>query len=266
MRVVLIQAEVDHRPPFAERVAAMGEAVVSHAARHRAGLVLLPELWATGFFNFDDYARTAEPLTGPAVRALGAAARAASVHLHAGSLVERGEEGRLHNTSLLFGPDGGLLHSYRKVHLFGHRSRESALLSAGTTVRCADSALGRLGLSACYDLRFPELYRALVDDGARVLLVTAAWPAGRIAHWRLLVQARAVENQAWVVAGNAAGAHAGVRAGGGSLVVDPWGRVVAEAGPEAAVLVADVDPALADRTRAEFPALADRRIPVRPPD
>src|SRR5829696_1373867 len=159
MRVTLIQTDVDARRPYAERVAAVAGQV---AASGDADLVLLPELWATGYFAFDDYAATAEPLAGPTCAALSAAAAAAGVHLHAGSIVERsGDE--LFNTSLLFGPDGRLLQTYRKVHLFGYGSREVSLLSAGSAAGAVPTALGSLALSTCYDLRFPELYRLQVD-------------------------------------------------------------------------------------------------------
>ncbi|MFJ3811248.1 nitrilase-related carbon-nitrogen hydrolase [Streptomyces sp. NPDC090073] len=257
MRAVLIQADVDHTRPFAERVAALCERIL---AQRGADVVVLPELWATGYFAFDDYASTAEPLDGPLARALGKAAAGAGVHLHAGSIVERDADGRLFNTSLLFGPDGTLLHAYRKVHLFGHRSKESALLAPGDTVRALETGVGRVGLAACYDLRFPELFRVLADDGAALLLVAAAWPAERIDHWKLLVRARALENQAWVLACNAAGRQGEVALGGTSLVVDPYGRTVAEAGTGDTVLTAPVDPDEAARARAGFPALADRRI------
>ncbi|MFI1166973.1 carbon-nitrogen family hydrolase [Streptomyces sp. NPDC020801] len=259
MRAVLIQADVDHSRPLEQRVAALCDTVV---AQRRADLVILPELWATGYFAFDDYDRTAEPLDGPTARALSRAAADAGVHLHAGSVVERGPGGRLSNTSLLFGPDGTLLHAYRKVHLFGHRSKESALLEPGDTVQALNTGIGRVGLAACYDLRFPELFRVLADDGAEILLVAAAWPAARIGHWRLLVQARALENQAWMLACNAAGRQGDVELGGTSLIADPWGRIVAEADNGAAVLSAVVDPADVARARAGFPAFSDRRIPT----
>ncbi|MFG3157844.1 nitrilase-related carbon-nitrogen hydrolase [Streptomyces sp. NPDC048219] len=231
--------------------------VVAHRA---ADLVVLPELWATGYFRFDDYERTAEPLDGPLARSLSEAAGSAGVHLHAGSIIERGPDGRLYNTSLLFGPDGALLHHYRKVHLFGHDSRETALLSHGDELRACATAVGRLGLAACYDLRFPELFRVLADDGAEVFVVAAAWPAARIAHWRLLLQARALENQAWVLACNAAGRQGGTELGGHSVAVDPWGRVVTEAGASATVLEAEFDPVGTAQARAAFPAFTDRRI------
>src|SRR5215207_7016442 len=131
MRVTLLQLEVDRSRPYQERVAEVCRQV---AACQDTDLVLLPELWATGYFAFDDYAATAEPLDGPLVGALSAAARDAGVTLHGGSMVERDEAGRLHNTSLLFGPDGTLLHTYRKVHLFGYGSREQELLTAGEEV------------------------------------------------------------------------------------------------------------------------------------
>ncbi|MFH0516156.1 nitrilase-related carbon-nitrogen hydrolase [Streptomyces sp. M41] len=257
MRAVLIQADVDYRQPVERRVARVRDQVVAHPG---ADLVVLPELWPTGYFAFDDYARTAEPLDGPTVRTLSEAARTAGVLLHAGSVVERGPDGRLFNTSLLFGPDGSLLNAYRKFHLFGHRSRETALLSPGDTLLAQDTAVGRVGLAACYDLRFPELFRVLAQDGAEVFVVTAAWPAARIAHWRLLVQARALENQAWVLACNAAGQQGETPLGGHSMAVDPWGRVVVEAEAGAAVVDVNFDAADVARARADFPAFSDRRI------
>lgn len=259
MRAILLQTYVDHGQPFHRRVAEMCDQVLAH---QDADLVVLPELWATGYFAFDDYARTAEPLDGPTGQALSETAKAAGLHLHAGSLVERGPAGLLYNTSLLYGPDGRLRHAYRKFHLFGHNSREAALLTAGDMPACADTAWGTLGMATCYDLRFPELFRVLADDGAGILLVTAAWPAVRVDHWRLLVQARALENQAYVLACNAAGRQGDVELGGHSMVVDPGGRVTAQAGPGPEALVVDIDPEAVTQARAAFPAFTDRRLAV----
>ena len=252
MRVTLIQTEVDGSLPLAERVAG----VAAQVAACTGDLVLLPELWATGYFAFDDYAATAQPLDGPVVRAMGAAAAAAGVVLHAGSMLERDEAGRLFNTSLLFDRDGTLLHTYRKVHLFGYGSREQELLSPGERV----GAHGRLALSTCYDLRFPELFRAQVDDGSQLFLVAAAWPLARLEHWQLLLRARALENQSFLLACNAAGRQGEVELAGRSAVVDPWGTVLAEAGDGPDTLTVEIDPDLAVRARKEFPALADRRL------
>jgi predicted amidohydrolase len=252
MRVALIQTEIDGSLPMADRVAGVADQV----AAADADLVLLPELWATGYFAFDDYAATAEPLDGPLVTALGAIARDAGVTLHAGSVVERDAAGRLYNTSLLFDSDGTLVQTYRKVHLFGYGSREQELLTPGEQV----GAHGPYALSTCYDLRFPELFRVQVDAGSRLFLVAAAWPLARLAHWQVLLRARALENQSFVLACNAAGRQGAVDLAGRSAVVDPWGTVVAEAGGGPETLTVEIDPELATRARKEFPALADRRL------
>ncbi|MFL6128636.1 MAG: carbon-nitrogen family hydrolase [Mycobacteriales bacterium] len=256
MRVAAIQADVDGSAPYAARVAGVCEQV---AACGDAELVLLPELWATGYFAFDDYAATAEPLDGPTCAALSAAAAAAGVHLHGGSIVERSGD-QLFNTSLLFGPDGRLLQTYRKVHLFGYGSREVSLLSPGGFVGSCPTPIGTVAISTCYDLRFPELYRLQVDGGAELFLVAAAWPRARLAHWQLLLRARALENQCFLAACGAAGRQGDVVLSGRSAVVDPWGSVLAEAGDTAETLTVEVDLGEVARARKDFPALADRRL------
>lgn len=261
MRVTLLQLSVDRAVPFAERVEAACARVASCGD---SDLVLLPELWATTYFAFDDYATTAEPLDGPTVAALSAAAASAGVHLHGGSIVERDGD-RLFNTSLLFGPDGALLATYRKFHLFGYASREAALLTPGSVVGAVPTALGTVALSTCYDLRFPELYRLQVDAGATLFLVGAAWPAARLAHWQLLLRARALENQSFLAACGAAGHQGDVELSGRSAVVDPWGAVLAEAGGGPETLTLDIDLGTAAAARADFPALSDRRLPIPPP-
>lgn len=258
MRITLLQLSVSREMPFAERVAS----VCAQVAECRdSDLVLLPELWATTYFAFDDYATTAEPLDGPTAAALSAAAASAGVHLHGGSIVERDGD-RLFNTSLLFGPDGTLLGTYRKFHLFGYASREAALLTPGAAVGAVPTGLGTVGLSTCYDLRFPELYRLQVDGGAELFLVGAAWPAARLAHWQLLLRARALENQAFLAACGAAGRQGDVELSGRSAVVDPWGQVLAEAGGGPETVTVTLDLAEVARARADFPALSDRRLPT----
>jgi predicted amidohydrolase len=259
MRLTLIQEGTDRTLSFDQRIAVACERI---AACHGSDLVVLPELWATGYFHFDDYAETAQPLSGRAVEALSEAARAAGAHVHAGSLVERDEQGRLYNTSLLFGPDGELLHTYRKIHLFGYDSREGALLTAGHGTAVAATPFGRTGLATCYDLRFPELFRAQVDQGAELLVVAAAWPLARIDTWRLLLRARAIENQAMVIAVNAADTQGDVALGGHSLVIDPWGEVLLETGTASEVRSIELDLDGVAQARGTFPALADRRSPA----
>jgi predicted amidohydrolase len=257
MRVHAVQLSVDLAEPIADRVARVADLVRAQAG---ADLVVLPELWVQGAFAFGEFARTAQPLDGPAVQALSAAARDLGAWVHGGSLVERAADGRLHNTAVLLRPDGSLAATYRKIHLFGFDGGETTVLTPGTDLVTVDVDGFRAGLATCYDLRFPELFRGLLDRGAELVLLPAAWPSTRVAHWQLLAQARAVEEQAYVVACNTAGQQAGLRMGGRSLVVDPWGAVVAEAGDDEAVVLADLDPGLVARTRAEFPVLGDRRL------
>ena len=179
-----------------------------------------------------------------------------------------GPEGKsLANTSLIFGRDGELVTAYRKIHRFGFAEGEPALLEAGDEVLVADLRFAEdpsmqvsTGISTCYDLRFPELYRRQLDAGATLFVVPAAWPLSRVAHWSLLGRARAVENQCFVLACNTAGTHAGVIMGGHSVVVGPTGEVLAEAGEDQQILTVEIDLDDVERTRSAFPVLADRRL------
>ncbi|HSA52925.1 MAG TPA: nitrilase-related carbon-nitrogen hydrolase, partial [Yinghuangia sp.] len=216
----LIQLDVDLAVPAADRVAEAARLVRGCAGDH---LVVLPELWAAGGWDYSGWEAGAEPLDGPTARAMADAARDAGVWLHAGSIVERDADGARYNTSLMFGPDGGLRTTYRKVHRFGFDSGEAAIMGPGDGPVVLATPFGTLGFATCYDLRFPEMFRLLLDAGAEVLVVPAAWPARRVEHWRLLARARAVENQVFVLACNTAGTQAGIAQGGHSMVVDPWG-------------------------------------------
>lgn len=256
VRATLVQIDVDP----AEKVADRRERVAALVRSHRgADLVVLPELWPVGAFAADDFAAEAEPVDGgPTAVAMAAAARDAGVWLHAGSIVERDPDGPLYNTSLLFAPDGELHAVYRKIHRFGFDEGEAALMSAGREIVAARLPHTVLGLATCYDLRFPEQFRLLVNAGTEIVVLPAGWPARRLAHWRLLVQARAVESQTYVLACGTAGTHAGVEQAGHSMVVDPWGEILAEAGPGEQALTVDLDPAKVATTRADFPVLRDR--------
>lgn len=258
VRIAACQVEVDLDAPFDERVRHVTDVVREQSD---SDLVVLPELWPNGGFVFERFADEAQPLDGPLVAALKDAARDAGVWLHGGSFVERADDGRLFNTSVLIDDSGELRAVYRKLHLFGFRGGETTVLSAGEDVVTCETPFGVVGLSTCYDLRFPELYRRLVDAGAVLLLVPAAWPERRITHWQLLARARAVEDQCVVVAVNTVGEQGGVRLGGRSMVVDAWGELLAEAGPhDATVLHVDVDLATVTDTRERFPVLRDRKL------
>ncbi|MCC5032458.1 carbon-nitrogen family hydrolase [Streptomyces sp. WAC 00631] len=255
MRASLLQIAVNS----GETVAARRERVAS-LVREQAGsdLVVLPELWPTGAFAYELFEEYAETLDGPTVTAMAAAAAEASVWLHAGSVVERAPDGTLYNTSVVLGPDGGLRASYRKIHRFGFDKGEAALMGGGeeiATIRLPETVAG---LATCYDLRFPEQFRQLTDAGAELLVIPAGWPARRREHWTLLARARAVENQAYVLACCSAGTHGGVEQAGHSRIIDPWGEVIAEAGEDEQILTADLDLSRVAKTRADFPVLRDR--------
>ncbi|MET9355183.1 carbon-nitrogen family hydrolase [Streptomyces sp. NPDC006617] len=262
MRASLIQIAVNEDETVEARRVRAAALVREQAG---ADLVVLPELWTTGAFAFEEFDAAAEPLRGPTYEAMAKAASDTGVWLHAGSVPERGPDGRLYNTSLVFSPAGDLTASYRKIHRFGFDKGEAVLMGAGrepVTVRLPDTTLG---VATCYDLRFPELFRSLVDAGAEILVVPAGWPERRRAHWTLLAQARAVENQAFVLACGTAGTHAGVPQAGHSIVVDPWGEVLAQAGADEEVLTVEFDPVKVARTREQFPALKDRVLGLEPP-
>ncbi|GAA5029898.1 carbon-nitrogen family hydrolase [Terrabacter aeriphilus] len=267
MKVALIQlayGDDETVPARTERVVDLVRAQAGH------DLVVLPELWAPGGFSYREWAGRAEALDGPTARALAAAAREAGVTLHGGSIVEHGApsspDGRgLWNTSLVFSPTGDLVATYRKIHRFGFGEGEPALMDAGdetvvVDVPVAGGGVVPVGLSTCYDLRFPELYRRLLDRGAEVFVVPAAWPARRVEHWTLLGRARAVEDQCVVLQCNTSGTHAGHEMGGHSQVVDASGKVLAAAGLDEDVLSIEIDTRATTRWREDFPVLSDRRL------
>jgi predicted amidohydrolase len=256
MRVCLVQLEVTLREPIAERVAQACELIRGCAG---ADLVVLPELWAQGAWAYQGWAENAEPIDGATVTALAQAAKDAGVLLHGGSIVERAGDD-LFNTSVLFGEQGDLRGIYRKIHRFGFAEGEATLMTPGDQVLTLPGGALTMGIATCYDLRFPELFRKLSEAGAQMFVIASSWPHRRLEHWRLLNRARAVENLAYVAATDACGEHAGVRQAGHSVVIDPWGEVVAEAGTDPTVLDVVIDPARVEEVRAEFPALRDRRI------
>jgi predicted amidohydrolase len=246
---------------------ATADRLVRGAAADGAGLVLMPEKWSV-LGHGAALRAGAAPLDGPAITWARELARDLAIDLVAGSIAERvaGEE-KLRNTSVHVGPDGEIRATYRKIHLFdvevdGTVYRESENEAPGEEPALSAAADGTvLGMSVCYDLRFPELYRTLTIAGARILLVPAAFTVATTRdHWETLLRARAIENQCFVVAANQIGEHEpGLRSGGRSMIVDPWGVVLAQAGDQETVITADLDPALQDDIRRRLPALAGRR-------
>lgn len=222
-------------------------------------LVLLPEMWPCGYYAFDTYANASEALDGPIVQALSAKARELRAYLLMGSFVERAGQD-LFNTAVLLDPQGAVAARYRKMHLFGFGEQESRLLRRGQDVAVVPTPFGKVGLSICYDLRFPELYRRMVDQGAEIFLVTSAWPSKRLGAWRLFNRARAHENLAYLFSCNCAGTQAGQQYGGHSLLIDPLGNVIAEGGEGESIVSAEIDSEQVAKVRHDFPALRDRLI------
>lgn len=239
---------------------------IEAAATRGVDLLVLPELWNVGFFAFDQYEAAAEPIDGETLTTLRDAAAAADMALLAGSIIEDlsrspgdtpAAEG-LANAAVLFDRDGTRLAVYRKQHLFGYESEESRRLTPGRTLGVADLGGFTVGITTCYDLRFPGLYMALLEEGVDMLLVPSAWPYPRVEHWRLLTRARAVENLSYLVAVNGVGEFAEASLIGRSAIVDPWGTTRASAGDEPDLLLADLEPDRVEAVREEFPALRDR--------
>lgn len=266
LRVAAIQLNSQDDPAENRRVAG---ALIEAAARAGARLVALPETW-TYLGTPAGIAAAAEPLDGPTTAWLAAAARRFGLYLHGGSFYERAEDGRrVYNTTLVFDPDGRVIARYRKIHLYDvdfagqFRIRESDTVAPGDEIVTVEADGLRLGLSICYDLRFPELYRLLTLAGARALLVPAAFTlhTGRD-HWEVLLRARAIENQAFVIAPAQVGAHPGGHCFGRSMIVDPWGTVLAQAPDRPGVVTAELDLAAQECIRRELPALANRRPAV----
>ena len=220
-------------------------------------LIILPELWNIGFMSFDRYVSEAERRDGPTLNAMKALAKELSVYLHMGSFVEE-DRGKYYNSSYLLSPEGEILANYRKLHLFGYNSKETEILTRGDEVIVAETDLGRLGLATCYDLRFPELFRRMVEKGAEIFLVCSAWPYPRLEHWIVLNRVRAIENQCFLISANSVGTNRGVQFVGHSMMVDPWGIIVASGGDDEVIVKAEIDLNEVGSARERFPALADR--------
>jgi predicted amidohydrolase len=253
----------------ADQVANMAHAdrLTRAAAADGAKLIVLPEKW-TAIGSEQDLRAGAESLDGAAVGWARAIARELGVDLVAGSILERvSGQSKLANTSAHVSPHGELLATYRKIHMFdvevgGRAYRESELEEPGGEIVLSHTADGvELGLSICYDLRFPELYRILAVRGARIFTLPAAFTLTTTReHWEVLVRARAIENQAFVIAANQVGEHpAGQHSGGHSMIVDPWGVVLAQAPDREGYIAAELDLERQLEIRSRLPSLANRR-------
>lgn len=224
-----------------------------------ADLIVLPEMWNIGFTAFERYGEESEPIDGKTMTSVAQKAKELGAYIHAGSFVERRGE-KLYNTSVLFDRRGEVVATYSKMHLFSYRSKEAEYITPGERVTVCDTEFGRVGLSICYDLRFPELYRAQVDMGAELFVVVACWPFPRIAAFDTFTVARAAENECWLIWCNACGRQGGATFAGHSRAVSPRGTIAAGTDLNEAILKTDIDMSMVRAVRDDFPVLDDRVI------
>ena len=235
---------------------AAAESLTAEAARRGSQLLVLPELWSTGY-DLENAALYADDLDAGVFAEM---SRLAAHHQIAvvGSILEQWGDAVV-NSAAYYSADGRRLGVYRKIHLF-RLFDEHKWLGEGDAPAVLDLPWGKTALTICYDLRFPELYRrCAVEHGAKLIVVCAEWPLVRLAHWRTLLMARAIENQCFVVAVNACGETGGTVFGGHSMAVDPWGKIAVEAGESEQLATVEIDLAEADRVRQTIPVFEDRR-------
>ncbi len=255
-KVASLQLEINDQQSKQDRIQYALEQMES--ARD-ADLILLPEIWNTGYFNFDLYTEESETLDGLTVNSVAEKAREINSYVFAGSFVEN-VQGKLYNTSVMLDNSGKVIGTYRKIHLFGYGSREKELLTPGTEAEVVKTELGALGLSTCYDLRFPELYRFMLDKGAEVFLVTSGWPFPRWANWMALNQVRALENICYLISCNCAGINKGITFLGHSSIVDPRGIIRASSNEEPCIVSDYIDLKRVHQIRSSFSQLSDRTM------
>jgi omega-amidase len=232
--------------------------MVVEASRRGSHMVLLPELWSTGY-DWSGYREQAETLNTGMFSTISGLAQKSKISVFGSIFEKRGNQ--VSNGAAFYASNGRLMGVYRKIHLF-KLFDEDRYLQAGNAPLTLDLPWGATSVAVCYDLRFPELFRRYADQGAKLVLIVAEWPLARIDHWRMLIQARAIENQCFVAAVNAAGPTGDVVFGGHSMIVDPWGKIVAEAGEDPMLLTADIELDRVTEVRNQIPVMDDRRSDV----
>jgi predicted amidohydrolase len=226
---------------------------ISLASETDVDLIVLPELFA----HCQDF-NAAERIPGATTDIFAQLAREKRSYVLVGSILEVDEHDRRYNSSVLIDRSGQILETYRKIHLFSYRSKERRSLVAGNRVVAVPTELGVIGLSICYDLRFPELYRALVKRGAEIIVCPAAWPYPRLDHWITLNRARAIEEQCYFVGCNQVGTPVPTMTfAGRSMITDPWGEIIAAAGNAETIIEAEIDVAVVRKIREEYAFLPD---------
>lgn len=256
LRLALLQMNIEAGNPevnFA-KLSAMLEEAVSGAVK--PDVIMFPEMWNTGY-ALTEIQTIADPNGERTIAFLSAFSKKHGVHIIGGSIAEL-KENDVRNTIYAFDRDGNKVADYSKIHLF-RLMEEEKYLAAGDKLGKLEIEGAQAGMMICYDIRFPELARKLALDGAKLLFVPAEWPHPRLHHWRTLLTARAIENQMFVIACNRMGTSGDTHFFGHSIVLDPWGEIIAEAGEDETILYADIDLSLVDTVRAKIPVFEDRR-------
>jgi len=259
MEITVSIAQTDVAPGEVARNIERGRSLIAEAAGRGSDLVCFPEMWTTGLGGTSLYGAAESEA---AQKAIGAEAARCALWISS-PMLEALPDGSRYNTSFLFAPDGSIAAAYRKIHLFSPFHEERSI-SPGSTLCTADTPWGPSGLSVCYDLRFPELFRSCALKGAVIQICSAAFPHPRREHWRILTRARAIENQVFMLAANRVGsenmaAQGSVSFCGASAVIDPWGATLAEAHEQECLLSVRIDINVCAQARKAIPALQNRR-------
>ena len=258
-RVALIQSDIVFGDPaanyriFAEKM--------KRAVEKKATLLILPEMWTTGY-DLKRIQEIGDPEGNQTKAFLQSFAKENQVTIVGGSVAEI-KDGKVNNATYVVNPEGKIVAEYRKIHLFGIM-KENQYLAGGEEIATFPLEETKAGVTICYDIRFPELARLYALQGAGILVNSAEWPHPRLHHWRTLLQARAIENQMFVIACNRVGKSGRTQFCGHSMVIDPWGEVLVEGGEEEEILVADIDLSLIAEVRNKIPVFADRRPDLYP--
>lgn len=255
MKVSCIQMDVLLGEP--EENHARAERLIRQAAKDRPDVILLPELWDVGFFPKENLKELADPDCTRVIAHLGALAKELGIHIVAGSVAcLRGDQ--VYNTACVFDREGKLIARYDKTHLFSPMG-EDDYFAKGDHI-CRFQMDGHdVGILICYDIRFPELTRAMTVPGLELLFMVSQWPDVRVPHLQVLTQARAIENQMYLACCNACGKAGETRYGGNSSVIDPWGQVLARAGAGEEIITADCDFAVNEKIHSSMHIFSDRR-------
>lgn len=256
MKITVSIGQMDVRLGEPEQNLAEATRLVAEAARRGSDLIVLPELWSTGY-DLENAARYATGLDEGMFAQTAVLARQHQIHI-VGSCLSGNEADGFRNTIAWVTPTGQRLADYSKIHLF-RLMDEDQYLAAGEAATLVNAPWGETGLAICYDLRFPELFRRYALNGAKLIILPAEWPHPRLAHWQTLLRARAIENQLFLLACNRVGSSKGTAFFGHSCLIDPWGETIIEGGEQPMLLTTTMDLGVVDEVRRKIPVFADRR-------